>query len=657
MSDQDRDPGRTDERPAVGSDRPATPAEAGPSAADRAAAGPAAPDPTPPPAAAGTDEVAAAQPATTGAPEPVDTPPGEDVTQVVPAASANASSTPDAVPPGASGGERQWAEGAPPPEYASPQQAAADPSVPAGDATPAGWAQPAAAADRATGTPTDRTDQLAGQGTEAAGYASEPSGYATDTYGQPPAAAPQPALGSYGQQPAPGPYQPVAGQPAPGQPAPGQPGPGQPVPGQPGPGQPVGGPTDATGQFGATQQIPAYAPAGYGMPAWQQPGPYGPKPPSRARRWVAAGAAAVILVLAGGLVGGATVHALDGNTPMESTVVSSPVSVKGGSLADMVKQVRPSVVSLKVQAGDSGDEGSGVIISTNGMIVTNNHVVEAAADGNGSIQVTFDDGTTAPAKIVGRDPSGDLAVVQAQGKSHLKPAVIGNSDKLAPGDGVVAIGSPLGLEGTVTQGIVSALNRSYTVSTEQQPQRQNPFDFQDPQKQQQQQGSGAITIPNAIQTDAAINPGNSGGPLLNMSGQVIGINSAIRSSDSSGGGQGGSIGIGFAIPINVAKATADKLIKGEKVQHPLFGVSVATASDSNGNGSGALVAAVTKGGPADKAGLKKGDVITQVDDTKVASSDALVSVVAQHQPGDKVKVTYTRNGKTHTATATLAAAK
>jgi putative serine protease PepD len=343
---------------------------------------------------------------------------------------------------------------------------------------------------------------------------------------------------------------------------------------------------------------------------------------------------------------------------MESTVVSSPVSTKGGSLADMVKQVRPSVVSLKVQAGQSGDEGSGVIISTNGMIVTNNHVVEAAAGGNGSIQVTFDDGTTAPAKIVGRDPSGDLAVVQAQGKSDLKPATIGNSDKLAPGDGVVAIGSPLGLEGTVTQGIVSALNRSYTVSTEQQqPQQQNPFLDPRKQQQQQQQGSSTITIPNAIQTDAAINPGNSGGPLLNMSGQVIGINSAIRSSDSSGSGQGGSIGIGFAIPINVAKATADKLIKGEKVQHPLFGVSVATASDSNGNGSGALVAAVTKGGPADKAGLKKGDVITKVDDTKVPDSDTLVSVVAQHQPGDKVKVTYTRDGKTHTATATLAAAK
>ncbi|WP_275422635.1 S1C family serine protease [Actinocatenispora thailandica] len=258
---------------------------------------------------------------------------------------------------------------------------------------------------------------------------------------------------------------------------------------------------------------------------------------------------------------------------------------------------------------------------------------------------------------MGRDPSGDLAVVQAQGKSDLKPATIGNSDKLSPGDGVVAIGSPLGLEGTVTQGIVSALNRSYTVSTEQQqqPQQQNPFNFQDPQKQQQQ--SGSITIPNAIQTDAAINPGNSGGPLLNMSGQVIGINSAIRSSDSSGSGQGGSIGIGFAIPINTAKATADKLIKGEKVQHPLFGVSVTSATDSNGNGSGALVAAVTKGGPADKAGIQKGDVITQVDGTKVPDSDTLVSVVAQHQPGDKVKVTYTRNGKSHTATATLAAAK
>jgi putative serine protease PepD len=430
---------------------------------------------------------------------------------------------------------------------------------------------------------------------------------------------------------------------------------------------------DATGQFAAlgggagghpTQQVPPYG-SGGGPGAWQQPAPFGAQPakPRAARRWLAAGAAAVVLVLGGGVVGGVTVHALDGNGVTESPVVSTPVSSKGGSLANMVAQVQPSVVSLKVQPDNSqsGDEGSGVIIRSDGMILTNNHVVSSVADGGGTITVTFSDGKQASAKVVGTDPAGDLAVVQAQGKSGLKPATLGDSSKMRVGDGVVAIGSPLGLEGSVTQGIVSALNRSYSVAAEdQQPQQQNqnPFNFGQPRKnQQQQQGSGStVTIPNAIQTDAAINPGNSGGPLLNMAGQVIGINSAIRGADSSSG-QAGNIGIGFAIPINTAKSTADQLIDGKKVQHALFGVKVGDAvSDgqgASGTPQGALVADVTKGGPADKAGLKKGDVITEVDGTQVTDSASLVSVISAHKPGDKVKITYSRNGSTKTTTATL----
>ncbi|GAA4204316.1 hypothetical protein GCM10022220_14790 [Actinocatenispora rupis] len=666
MSEEDRDTSRADEPAAAESTKPAQP---------DAGAAPAAPA-TPRPAAANSPA------ATSEAPSPADAGPArpDEPTETLPAATSTGPTSATPATPTA-------ADTPATPAAATP---AADgtPAVPAADTTPA-------AAD-ATPSGDESTEIL-------------PSAYATDDLGaQPTAAAPhQPAPGAGWPQPG----QP-GGEPQPGVPAqpsgeaqpgvPGQPGgeaqwpqpagdqPGwgaqsdptgsypQPgteaafaQPGQPGragqPGQPGGeaafghpGQPGPTGEY-PTQQVPPMGPGG-----WQQPGPYGQQPPKRpARRWLAAGAAALVLVLGGGVVGGVTVHALGGNGVTESPVVSSPVSSKGGSLADMVAQVQPSVVSLKVQpdGSQSGDEGSGVVIRSDGMILTNNHVVSSVADGGGTITVTFSDGKQASAKVVGTDPAGDLAVVQAQRQSGLKPATLGDSSKMRVGDGVVAIGSPLGLEGSVTEGIVSALNRSYSVAAEdQQPQQQNqnPFNFGQPKKNQQNQqnqgGGSTVTIPNAIQTDAAINPGNSGGPLLNMAGQVIGINSAIRGSDSSSG-QAGNIGIGFAIPINTAHATANQLIQGKKVQHALFGVKVGDAvSDgqgASGTPQGALVADVTKGGPAAKAGLKKGDVITSIDGTKVTDSASLVSIISEHKPGDKVKVTYTRNGSSKTTTATL----
>jgi putative serine protease PepD len=414
---------------------------------------------------------------------------------------------------------------------------------------------------------------------------------------------------------------------------------------------PAGYAAPAPGDTMVTQSLPAAGYGQFGAPpppdapgvpgAWGQPAP---QPPSRGKRWFAAGAAAVVLVVGGGVVGGVTVNATSDGSVVESPVVSNPVSHKTGSLAKMIQQVMPTVVDLSAQpnGGASGDEGSGVIIRSDGMILTNNHVVSSVAASGGTITVTFSNGKTTTAKVVGTDATGDLAVVQAQHVSGLKVATLGDSSKLRVGDGVIAIGSPLGLQGSVSEGIVSALNRPYTASDESQDQ-QNPF------LQNQQQGTSSYTIPNAIQTDAAINPGNSGGPLLNMSGQVVGIDSAIKGDSN--------IGIGFAIPINTAKPTADSLMKGDTVQHARLGVSVTDAvsasQSTSGSAQGALVASVSSGGPAAQAGLKKGDVITKVDSTTITDADSLVAAVSAHKPGDKVTITYERNGKTGVVTATL----
>jgi putative serine protease PepD len=282
----------------------------------------------------------------------------------------------------------------------------------------------------------------------------------------------------------------------------------------------------------------------------------------------------------------------------------------------------PSVVKIYGTSPSESGSGSGIILTSNGQILTNNHVAELGA-GGGKLSVSFNDGTTAPATIVGRDPLTDLAVIQAQGVKGLQPATLGDSDALAVGEQVIAVGSPFGLDSTVTTGVVSALNRPVTTQGEA--------------------ANDPTTIFPAIQTDAAINPGNSGGPLIDDQGNVVGIDSAIRTDTSSMSGQGGSIGLGFAIPINDAIPIVQQLRQHQTPTHALIGVSVAPspATDKLGLPDGALVEKVTPGSAGAAAGLAKGDVITKVDDTLVSDADSLIATIRSHRPGDSVTLTVT----------------
>ncbi|HEX6445768.1 MAG TPA: trypsin-like peptidase domain-containing protein [Streptosporangiales bacterium] len=378
------------------------------------------------------------------------------------------------------------------------------------------------------------------------------------------------------------------------------------------------------------------------------PQPVAP-PPSPRRGPRTAGVVALVLAagLVGGGVGAGATYGLT-STGGPTTVSSLPsrhgkVKAPTSDVTAVADKVLPSVVSIVVTTGNGGDEGTGIIVSSSGEILTNNHVVSAAKQGAGQIEVSFRNGRTASARILGTDPTSDLAVIKVDGVSGLQPASLGDSTSLQVGDPVVAIGSPLGLSGTVTSGIVSALNRP--VRTSDSGGGGNPF------------GGGSESnsaVLDAIQTDAAINPGNSGGPLVDMNGRVIGINSAIASvGDQSTGSQSGNIGVGFAIPISEAWPIAQELIKDGSAKHALLGVQVTDAGSSNGVTDGAKLAGVTSGGPADKAGLQSGDVVTKVDGRSVDSADGLVAAVRSRRPGDSVTVTYERGGTTHTAKVTL----
>ena len=326
-------------------------------------------------------------------------------------------------------------------------------------------------------------------------------------------------------------------------------------------------------------------------------------------------------------------------------------TTSGTAIEGVAAKVLPSVVQLNVTGQNEAGSGSGVILTSDGTILTNNHVAAVAGDG-GSISVSFNDGTTAKAKIVGTDPVTDLAVVKAEGVKGLTAADIGKSSDLKVGEGVVAIGSPFGLGATVTSGIVSALNRAVSVSSSEggQGSQEDPFGLQ--QQPQSPQADQTTTYP-AIQTDAAINPGNSGGPLVNMSGQVIGINSSIRSSSSSATEQGGSIGLGFAIPMDEVLPIINQLRQGETPTHARLGVSVSDNATSDSAATGALVKTIEKGGAADDSGIRVGDVITKVDKQLIDGSDSLVATIRGHRPGDKVTITLIRGGKTQTVTSDL----
>jgi putative serine protease PepD len=346
----------------------------------------------------------------------------------------------------------------------------------------------------------------------------------------------------------------------------------------------------------------------------------------------------------GGLAGGIGYSALSDSAEDDVAASSSAgsdttnvadtpdVPAADGSVEQVASEVLPSVVKISVSGTQGTGSGSGIVLSEDGEILTNNHVV-SVAEGGGDLAVSFSDGTTAPASIVGTDPLTDLAVIQADGVSGLTPATLGSSGQLDVGEEVVAVGSPFGLEATVTTGIVSALNRPVSVG--------NTAD-------------DATTYP-AVQTDAAINPGNSGGPLVNMRGEVVGINSSIRSSSSSPGGEGGSIGLGFAIPMDNVLPIVDQLRNGETPTHARLGVTVQTATSTDGLLSGAEVGEVEPGSAAEEAGLEGGDVITRVEDLQITDSESLVATIRGYRPGDEVELTVVPGGagEPQTLSATL----
>ncbi|MEU0170384.1 trypsin-like peptidase domain-containing protein [Streptomyces iakyrus] len=345
---------------------------------------------------------------------------------------------------------------------------------------------------------------------------------------------------------------------------------------------------------------------------------------------------AVLLALISGGIGGVVGTYLERNGGVGT--VELPQAGKeaaardADSVAGIAGRALPSVVTLHVSGAGEQGTGTGFVLDTRGHILTNNHVVQPAGS-SGEITVTFNGGQTAQAEVVGRDSGYDLAVVRVKGVSGLTPLALGNSDNVQVGDPVVAIGAPFDLAGTVTSGIISAKQRPITAGGEK--------------------GDGSdVSYVDALQTDAPINPGNSGGPLLDARARVIGINSAIRSAGSGStqdSGRSGSIGLGFAIPINQGKRVAEELINTGKATHPVIGITL----DMDYTGDGARVATegseggapVTPGGPGAKAGIKSGDVITEVDGGRVHSGEELIVKTRAHRPGDRLELTVERGGK------------
>ncbi len=350
------------------------------------------------------------------------------------------------------------------------------------------------------------------------------------------------------------------------------------------------------------------------------------------RRWWLPVAGGVVALVVAGVIGGLIASATESSSSAGANVCNATT---------VANKTLPSVVTISASSGGAGGAagtGSGEVIRSDGYILTNNHVISVAADG-GSVEVLFSDGKSAPATITGRDPRTDLAVIKVDGQPPLPVIPIGKSSEVVVGQPVVVLGAPLGLSDTVTAGIVSALDRTVNVPSDN--------------------GQTALLV-SAVQTDAAINPGNSGGAMVDCSGKLIGVPSAGATAPTeSGGASAGSIGLGFAIPIDQADRISGELIANQSVTHAWFGIQVvpipAAAARRAGVSEGLYVQGVVPGGPAAQAGLQSGDVITRINGTAATSPDQLAAISLTKRPGDTVGVTYERDGQQHSTTITLGA--
>jgi putative serine protease PepD len=427
--------------------------------------------------------------------------------------------------------------------------------------------------------------------------------------------------------------------PLPGHPEPqheqSQPGPYSQPYGQPGPQQPTSNPTQQL-----PQQLPPQPGYGYTAPYQQQPRPTpAQNGGSRFPGWVWPVVAVVALLvgLLGGVIGGVAVSSSMSPDGVSSVPVigsdngaAAPLHATNGSVSAVAAKLLPSTVQIQARGGAGGSTkggatGSGFVLDDKDHVITNNHVV-ADATGDGELKVVDQNGKKHSAKIIGRSPVYDIAVLEVTDTHDLTPAAIGSSRSLRVGDTVVAIGSPLGLSSTVTSGIVSATDRPVTTGSQDE--------------------SSYI---NAVQTDAAINPGNSGGPLVNLRGQVVGVNSAIATTGGSFGGESGNIGVGFAIPMEQVRITASQILATGKARYPVIGANVNTGVQTEG----AEVVGVPAGTPAAAAGLKTGDVVTSVDGKQVTDGISLIVAIRSHQPGETITLDLQRKGEGKTVKVTL----
>ncbi|MCH1869001.1 S1C family serine protease, partial [Nocardioides sp. CFH 31398] len=403
-----------------------------------------------------------------------------------------------------------------------------------------------------------------------------------------------------------------------------------------GPPGPLGLPPGMPRPWGAAPYPPPGAPAAGGP--FGPPGPpramlgpgRPPVPKGRVPGWLVPLTAALALVV--GLLGGAIGAALVNGGAGGGTVAGGlsgvdlrtdvPLDAEEGSVAAVAQELLPSTVQILAEGADGGATGSGFVLDRQGHVVTNNHVVAGAADQDGAIQLVDSEGQRYDAEIVGRSAVYDLAVLYSEDARDMTPAALGSSNDLAIGEGVVAIGSPLGLTSTVTSGIVSAKNRPVTTGN----------------------GDESSFI-SAVQTDAAINPGNSGGPLVNLVGQVVGVNSAIATAGGLGGSSG-NIGVGFAIPVEQVQVTADQILRDGEARYPVIGATVQTGGGGDGVSAapGATVEEVLPDSPAQAAGLEAGDVITEIEGTIVTDGEALIVAIRTYQPGDTIELTLDRDG-------------